>query len=252
MAQGSDADISASERAFLDQIRAFHASGGDLDEVVRAELLREAGEKRVRIVIGQEDDDDMHLEIRSAPRLWHAARAGWCMTMNWLIAHGADVNCCDLRFGFAPLTLAAATNQHDQAVILLDAGARVDSSSRVQRTALHFAAINDNIGMVKLLLSRGAPLDVRDKYGKDPETDARGHWELVDFLAAVREAGGWRPYVDAPRQELLALRRELPSLRERGLATSSSSVPLHERLFVKAPEDVFQHTIAYWRAPRDL
>ena len=106
--------------------------------------------------------------------------------------------------------------------------------------------------MVKLLLSRGAPLDVRDENGIDPETDARCHLELVDLLAAVREAGGWKAYVDAPRLELLALRRELPSLRERGLATPASGEPLHERLFVKAPEDVFQHTIAYWRTPRDL
>ena len=73
----------------------------------------------------------------------------------------------------------------------------------------------------------------------------------ADLLAAVREAGGWQAYVDAPRAELLALRRELPSLRERGRATPSSNVPLHERLFVKVPEDVFKHTIAFWRNDRD-
>ena len=119
--------------------------------------------------------------------------------------------------------------------------------------------------MFKLLLSRGASYDVRDRHGNDPEGEARkgssfssNPWrrqacaEIADLLAAVREAGGWKAYVDAPRLELLALRRELPSLRERGLATPASGEPLHERLFVKAPEDVFQHTVAYWRTPRDL
>ena len=138
--QGLVADVGATAQADDAQVPFLPERGrgepvGRIDEDARveglAELLREAGEKRVRIVIGLEDDDDMHFEIDSAPRLWHAARAGWCMTINWLIAHGADVNCCDLRFGFAPLTIAAATNQHDEAVILLDAGARVDSSTRV-------------------------------------------------------------------------------------------------------------------------
>jgi hypothetical protein len=238
MARDSSAEISASERAFLDEIRAFHASGGELDE---------------EVVLGT-------VSSEPAPRLFHAASMGWCTTMNWLIGRGADIQRCKAKTGTAPLSCAAARNQYDAAVILLDAGAHVEQRSSGQRTALHFCAYNGHFAMVKLLLSRGASYDVRDWLGNDPEADVRGgRWqgladrtEIADLLAAVREAGGWRPYVDAPRQELLALRRELPSLRERGLATSSSSVPLHERLFVKAPEDVFQHTIAYWRAPRDL
>ena len=236
MARDSSAEISAAERAFLDEIRAFHASGGELDE---------------EVVLGT-------LFPAPVPRLWHAASMGWCTTMKWLIARGADIQRCNAETGTAPLSCAAVHNRYDAAVILLDAGARVEQRCRAQRTALHFCAYNGHFEMVKLLLSRGASYDVRDWLGNDPEADARrgprgvDRTDIVDLLAAVREAGGWRPYVDAPRQELLALRRELPSLRERGLATPSSSVPLHERLFVKAPEDVFQHTIAYWRAPRDL
>jgi len=238
MARESSAEISASESAFLDEIRAFHASGGDLDE---------------EVVVGT-------VSSAPAPRLFHAASMGWCTTMNWLIARGADIQRCNAEPGLAPLSVAASRNRYDAAVILLDAGARVEQRSGAQRTALHFCAYQGFIEMAKLLLSRGASYDVRDEYGDDPETDARRGGsaraqrkvEIADLLAAVREAGGWQAYVDAPRLELLALRRELPSLRERGLATPPSSVPLHERLFVKVPEDVFQHTIAYWRTPRDL
>ena len=67
------------------------------------------------------------------------------------------------------------------------------------------------------------------------------------FLAEVRAAGGWNKYVDAPRQELLAFRRELPTLRR-----APPSAPAHlERLFLEIPEDVFMHILSFWRTPRD-
>lgn len=103
-------------------------------------------------------------------------------------------------------------------------------------------------------MSRGASLDALTESGQDPEARAREKGSAsADLLAEVRAAGGWRPYVDAPRAELLALRRELPSLRERGRASPSSSVPLHETLFLRAdvPDDVFSHVLAFWRTPRD-
>ena len=71
----------------------------------------------------------------------------------------------------------------------------------------------------------------------------------ADFLAEVRAAGGWGKYVDAPRRELLAFRRELPTLHRRG--PSRSSAHIHERLFLEIPEDVFMHVLSFWRTPRD-
>ena len=73
----------------------------------------------------------------------------------------------------------------------------------------------------------------------------------ADLLAAVRAAGGWLPYVDAPRKELLALRQRLPALRDRGRAAPSSSVRAHERLFLDTPDDVFTSVLAFWRSDRD-
>ena len=67
----------------------------------------------------------------------------------------------------------------------------------------------------------------------------------------MRAAGGWQPYVDAPRKELLTLRQRLPALRDRGRAAPSSSVRAHERLFLDALDDVFTSILAFWRSERD-
>jgi hypothetical protein len=80
---------------------------------------------------------------------------------------------------------------------------------------------------------------------------SHGRTTTADLLAAVRAAGGWLPYVNAPRKELLALRQRLPALRERGRAAPSSSVRAHERLFLETPDDVFTSVLAFWRSDRD-
>ena len=80
---------------------------------------------------------------------------------------------------------------------------------------------------------------------------SKGQTTIADLLAAVRAAGGWLPYVNAPRKELLALRQRLPALRERGRASMSSSVRLHERLFLGTPDDIFRNVLTFWRSDRD-
>ena len=155
-----------------------------------------------------------------------------------------------------PLHIAATWARRDAAVLLLDAGARVNDCDQHGWTALHFAAGHNHPKMCKLLMSRGASLDARTNGGDDPEqksvacvgTRAR---TTANLLAAVRAAGGWQPYVDAPRKELLALRQRLPALRDRGRAAPSSSVRAHERLFLKTPDDVFTSVLAFWRTDRD-
>ena len=118
---------------------------------------------------------------------------------------------------------------------------------------LHFVVTQNHLEMCKLLLSRGASLDVRNNDGDDPEAQARsiGRTTIANLLAAVRAAGGWLPYVDAPRKELLALRQRLPALRDRGRAAPSSSVRAHERLFLDVPDDVFSHVLKFWPSGRD-
>ncbi|KAH8098891.1 spectrin binding protein [Aureococcus anophagefferens] len=91
----------------------------------------------------------------------------------------------------------------------------------------------------------------------DAEAEARsaGNTATADHLAAVRAAGGWRPYVAAQRKPyidaLLTLRERLPALRDRGRAASASSVRAHERLFLETPADVFGHVLTFWQSDRD-
>ncbi|KAH8066350.1 hypothetical protein JL722_788 [Aureococcus anophagefferens] len=95
--------------------------------------------------------------------------------------------------------------------------------------------------MCKLLVSRGASLDVRNDSGRDPVAYARlsGQTTTAAFLAAVRAAGGWRAYCDAQFRDL---RRELLAPG----AIAESSERLYERVFVELPA-AFPVLAFFWR-----
>ena len=184
--------------------------------------------------------------------LYFAAQEGLSAAITPLLENGADVHTGLPSNPETPLHAAARSNRDNIAAVLLDAGARVDDRDRHGRTALHVVARNEcfrepRSKFCQLLLSRGASLDLRDCDGHDPEASARFCFKkkTAAFLAEVRAAGGWAKYVAAPRAELLALRHELPSLRERGRA-SPSTVRAHERLFLDTtlPDEVFSHILS--------
>ena len=229
------------ERTFHEENLRHLASGGDLDQLVDSDALFDG------LIQDREE---------GYTRLFYAAKNGWCSAMEWLITSGADVHLGEPAYGWAPLHAAAVARQYDAVLLLLDAGALINVRDlNGGLTILHYCATNGLSRMCELLMSRGASLDTLSDIGEDPEARARhlGSAPQADLLAEVRAAGGWRPYVDAPRAELLALRRDLPSLREQGRASPSSSVPWHEKLFLRTdiPDDVFLHVLAFWRTPRD-
>ena len=209
------------EQKFLDKLQRWQREGVDLNALL--------------------------LEEFDGPPLVLVAHRGWCTAARWLLDNGANVDSVD-QLGWAALHNAACHGKYELMCLLLDAGARVDVRSREQNTALHFVAGGDAYERCKLLLSRGASHDTRNAKGQDPETRLRQKnlATAADLLADVRRAGGWAPYVAAPRAELLELRRTLPTLRH------TPSVPLLQRLFKEVPEDVFTEVFAFWRSPRDV
>ena len=113
------------------------------------------------------------------------------------------------------------------------------------------------LALLRLLLSRGADLRAKDRYGHTAiqiaglETPARA------LLSDVKAAGGWRSYVHRDRRRLLVLR----VLCEKGRASTSDG--LLARLFppgapasdddatVEAPacldRDAFRHVLSFWQ-----
>ena len=242
--------VSSFERSLIDQIVPYHAAGGDIDAPIWVTFDSSDGSDRVRIEDGNDGIEELD---QVATLLFCAAREGWSSAVTCCLERGADVNLREEDTFWTALEIASYKGHCDAAVLLLDAGARVDDRSANGWTALHYAAVENNSKMCKLLLSRGASLDVRDEDDRDPEALARNYHltTTADFFAAVRAAGGWLPYVNAPRKELLALRRRLPALRDRGRAAAASSVRAHEQLFLKTPDDAFGHVLAFWRSDRD-
>ena len=231
------------EQSLIDQTVRFHAAGGDIDALVR---VSNDGSDGVRF------EDAPH--GRGATRLNNAAFRGYCSAIKTLLKLGADVNLgVPSNPTHTPLHIASWEGHRDAAVLLLEAGVRVDDRDGNGRTALHISARKNHPKMCRILVSHGASLDARNNADNIPEASARhrGCTTAADFLAAVRAAGGWLSYINAPRKELLALRQRLPALRKRGRAAPSSSVRAHERLFLDAPGDVFGHVLAFWRSDRD-
>jgi hypothetical protein len=222
--------MDARERSFLEEAQRHRASGRDLDALVRISFVGDA----VRI------EEFPHGVTNYASLLYYASLHGWCAAVNWLLEQGADVHVgCPLHGG-TPLQIAANIGLCDVAVLLFDAGARVNDCDKSWQTALHYAASHGCLKMCQLLVSRGARLDARDTAGYSPKAYARryGKTTTADFLAAVSAKGGWRAYCDAP---FLDLRREL---RAPG-AIANSSVGLYQRVFVELPNDVFPRVLAF-------
>ena len=104
------------------------------------------------------------------------------------IAEGGDIDAVatDGQFGGSPLLqLAARVNATRSAVLLIDAGARLNAASRTSgATALHAATLRGNAELVERLITAGADPNVLSHFGEVPLHNAIifGQFEAVKIL----------------------------------------------------------------------
>ena len=188
-----------------------------------------------------------------------------------LIKYGASVDLeCSAPPSWSPLHLCAMQQNHACMALLLDAGADIDKYGPNGCTPLMAAAGRTNsdgsvrdISGVRLLVSRGAKLDLRQHIpvghplhgnSRTAEEMCSSTWQIQSypmkaachaFLRDVRLAGGYRRYVNAPRKTIIVLRQ----LVLRGRATPPHALV---KLFADStPKEIVWRVLKFWRSDRE-
>jgi hypothetical protein len=120
-----------------------------------------------------------------------------------LIEGGADIHALDRRPNVAggngrrPLNFAALNNDVAMIELLLDLGADINQANLSGYTPLHHAVEAQSAEAIALLVSRGADITLKNKRGLTPEEFA-ARANLTRAAAALAEATGRLPVADRP------------------------------------------------------
>ena len=107
-----------------------------------------------------------------------ASRNGNLITLNTLIAEGADVNGRNCN-GTTALMIAAMYGNHRAIDLLISRGAKIDARNSEGTTALMFAVRGGSVPSINSLLAAGADVNARDNKGTtalDQATGARSSY----------------------------------------------------------------------------
>jgi ankyrin repeat protein len=94
-----------------------------------------------------------------------AAICGYREITLLLISRGADINIRDASWGVTPLHWA---KNPEVATVLLSAGANIEAKDKFGGTPLFAAVSNGNIEMVRFLLSKGSNINAKTSYNMTP------------------------------------------------------------------------------------
>jgi ankyrin repeat protein len=146
-----------------------------------------------------------------------------------LVNAGADVNAVPMKDGPSALTIAAWNNSPEITQMCVDAGAVLNQTAGMRRTAHHFAAIHGHCGVVEILCRAGASMCALNDDGQTPLAVARSRGQIAcaDLLESpvMRRAN---LLVRASRFEEFG--GELGSTRE---ALLEQQLGLHEYLLIR-------------------
>ena len=103
-----------------------------------------------------------------------------------LLQSGMEVNKKDDN-GWTALHFAAQNNCYEQAKVLIEYGAEIDSQDSIGNAPLFkalFSYAGNDTGLIKLLLEKGANPDLKNYYGNSPKDLAQKvtNFDLIQFF----------------------------------------------------------------------
>lgn len=117
-----------------------------------------------------------------------AAKFNHIGSVRILLARGANVE-GSKGLCRTPLQVASRAGNIEIVGLLLDAGAKINSLGNFpETTALIFAALNGHVGVIELLLERGADPRIKNEGGRTAWglANANNHLKAADMLRAAR------------------------------------------------------------------
>ena len=100
--------------------------------------------------------------------LYRAALIGDTKNLKPVLSFGGNPDISDGQFNRTALHVAALNNNTEFAKLLLERGAEIDVRDESNKTPLHAAAFNNSTEAAKLLLERGAKIEAKDVSNNTP------------------------------------------------------------------------------------
>ncbi|KAK4119132.1 ankyrin, partial [Parathielavia appendiculata] len=137
-----------------------------------ARAVRDGNKAKLETLL-QHVSPNCHVTVRGRELspLHLATKRGDLAMVNFLITHGARIDCCGWDED-TPLTLAISHRHAVVALALIRRGANILLADRQERTPLHHAARENLYAVVQVLIHNGADLNAYDTAGRTPLMNA--------------------------------------------------------------------------------